>query len=117
MRFGRHADHPSSDVIAHSTPVTVTIRGINSASPGTPVGIQGEFNIAPVVATGSMVFWTVNSGNVTADSSKLLGFGIERAKERCISSSVDVVGHGIGTLCVDPAEMNDVTRNRNSKFS
>jgi hypothetical protein len=61
---------------AAGQPLTVTIRGINSASPGTPVGISGDFNIAPVVATGSMVFWTVNSGNVTPDSSKLLGFAV-----------------------------------------
>ena len=61
---------------AAGQPVTVTIRGVNSKSPGTPVGIQGDFNIAPVVATGSMVFWTVNSGNVTPDSSKLLGFAV-----------------------------------------
>ncbi|HET7542119.1 MAG TPA: hypothetical protein VFK05_19765 [Polyangiaceae bacterium] len=61
---------------AAGQPVTVTIRGINSSSPGMPVGIQGDFNIAPVVATGSMVFWTVNSGNVTPDSSKLLGFAV-----------------------------------------
>jgi hypothetical protein len=61
---------------AAGQPLTVTIRGVNTASPGTPVGIQGDFNIAPVVATGSMVFWTVNSGNVTPDSSKLLGFAV-----------------------------------------
>jgi hypothetical protein len=61
---------------AAGQPLTVTIRGINSTSPGTPVGIQGDFNIAPVVATGSMVFWTVNSGDVTPDSSKLLGFAV-----------------------------------------
>jgi hypothetical protein len=61
---------------AAGDPLTVTIRGINSASPGMPVGIKGDFNIAPVVATGSMVFWTVNSGNVTPDSSKLLGFAV-----------------------------------------
>ncbi len=57
-------------------PVTVTIRGINSKSPGTPVGVSGDFHIAPVVATGSMVFWTVNSAAVTPDSSKLLGFAV-----------------------------------------
>ncbi|MEP7049088.1 MAG: hypothetical protein ABJB12_01995 [Pseudomonadota bacterium] len=61
---------------AAGQPLTVTIRGINSSAPGMPVGIKGDFNIAPVVATGSMVFWTVNSGNVTPDSSKLLGFAV-----------------------------------------
>jgi hypothetical protein len=57
-------------------PFTVTIRGISSASPGKPVGVTGDFNVAPVVATGSMVFWTVNSAQVTPDSSKLLGFAV-----------------------------------------
>ncbi|HYP78097.1 MAG TPA: hypothetical protein VER12_19125 [Polyangiaceae bacterium] len=61
---------------AAGQPLTVTIRGVNSTAPAKPIGIQGEFNIAPVVATGSMVFWTVNSGNVTPDSSKLLGFAV-----------------------------------------
>jgi len=61
---------------AAGQPVTVTIRGINSAQPGMPVGVTGDFNIAPVVATGSMVFWTVNSAAVTPDSSKLLGFSV-----------------------------------------
>ncbi|HEY0464818.1 MAG TPA: hypothetical protein VGC79_11440, partial [Polyangiaceae bacterium] len=56
--------------------VSVTIRGINSATGGTPVGIESNFEIAPVVATGSMVFWTVNSGEVTLQSSKLLGFAV-----------------------------------------
>ncbi len=57
-------------------PFTVTIRGVASANPGTPVGVTGDFNVAPVVATGSMVFWTVNSAMVTPDSSKLLGFAV-----------------------------------------
>lgn len=61
---------------AAGAPLTVTIRGINSASPGTPVGVRGDFNIAPVVATGSMVFWTLQSSAVTPDSSKLLGFAV-----------------------------------------
>jgi hypothetical protein len=57
-------------------PFTVTIRGVSSASPGKPVGVSGDFNVAPVVASGSMVFWTVNSAQVTPDSSKLLGFAV-----------------------------------------
>jgi len=61
---------------AAGQPVTVTIRGINSKSPSMPVGVSGDFHIAPVVATGSMVFWTVNSAAVTPDSSKLLGFAV-----------------------------------------
>jgi hypothetical protein len=72
-------NRPSGNGFANNAagqPVTVTIRGINSASPGKPIGIQGDFNIAPVVATGSMVFWTVNSGDVTLESSRLLGFAV-----------------------------------------
>lgn len=61
---------------AAGQPVTVTIRGINSTAPGKPVGVSGDFHIAPVVATGSMVFWTVNSASVTPESSKLLGFAV-----------------------------------------
>jgi len=61
---------------AAGAPVTVTIRGVNSTSPGTPVGITGDFNIAPVIATGSMVFWTVNSAAVTPQSSQLFGFAV-----------------------------------------
>jgi hypothetical protein len=57
-------------------PFTVTIRGVSSASPGKPVGVTGDFNVAPVVASGSMVFWTVNTAQVTPDSSKLLGFAV-----------------------------------------
>ena len=72
-------DRPSGNGFANNSAgqkITVTIRGINSASPSKPIGIQGDFNIAPVVATGSMVFWTVNSGNVTKESSRLLGFAV-----------------------------------------
>ena len=43
---------------AAGQPVTVTIRGVNSKAPAMPVGVTGTFNIAPVVATGAMVFWT-----------------------------------------------------------
>ncbi len=61
---------------AAGTPLTVTIRGVDTTHPGTPVGISGDFNVAPVIATGSMVFWTVNSAVVTPQSSQLLGFAV-----------------------------------------
>ena len=61
---------------AAGTPLTVTIRGVDTTNPGTPVGVSGDFNIAPVIATGSMVFWTVNSAAVTPQSSQLLGFAV-----------------------------------------
>jgi len=72
-------NRPSGSGLANNAagqPVSVLIRGVNSSAPGKPIGIQGDFNIAPVVATGSMVFWTVNSGEVTLQSSKLLGFAV-----------------------------------------
>lgn len=56
--------------------LTVTIRALDSASPGTPVGVTGDFHIAPVNAGGAMVFWSVNDSNVTAESSKLFGFTV-----------------------------------------
>jgi hypothetical protein len=61
---------------AAGTPLTVTIRGVDTTNPGTPIGVSGDFNIAPVIATGSMVFWTVNSAAVTPQSSQLLGFAV-----------------------------------------
>jgi hypothetical protein len=62
---------------AAGAPITVTIRGVNMATPGmTPVGVTGDFNIAPVIATGSMVFWTVDSGQVNSTSSQLFGFKV-----------------------------------------
>jgi hypothetical protein len=62
---------------AAQAPLTVTVRGINTATTGmTPVGVTGDFNIAPVVATGSLVFWTVNSAQVTPTSSQLFGFKV-----------------------------------------
>ena len=45
-------------------PMTVTIRSLQSSSPGMPNGVRGDILIAPVNAGGSMVFWTVNSSEV-----------------------------------------------------
>jgi hypothetical protein len=55
-------------------PITVTIRGVNTASPGTPTGGTGTFTIAPVTAGGSMVYWATTSSDVTPTTSKLVGF-------------------------------------------
>lgn len=55
-------------------PITVTIRGVNSQSPGTPSGSTGTFTIAPVTAGGSMVYWAATSSDVTPTTSKLVGF-------------------------------------------
>jgi len=56
--------------------MTVTVRGVSSNAPGTPIGYRGDFNIAPVNAGGTMVFWTVTSSAVGPDSSKLMGFSV-----------------------------------------
>jgi hypothetical protein len=56
--------------------VTVTVRGINTAAPGTPSGTRGTFTIAPVNAGGTMVYWATNSSNVRPDTSKLAGFRV-----------------------------------------
>jgi hypothetical protein len=57
-------------------PMTVTVRAVNTSSPGTPIGQRGDMNIAPVKAGGTMVFWTVTSSAVGPDSSKLMGFAV-----------------------------------------
>jgi hypothetical protein len=57
-------------------PMTVTIRAVQSGSPGMPSGVRGDILIAPVNAGGSMVFWTVSSSEVGPESSKLMGFSV-----------------------------------------
>jgi hypothetical protein len=69
---------------AAGTPVTVTIRGVSTTAPGTPIGVTGDFNIAPVNATGSVVFWTASSPTLAPQASRLYGFssgdeGVESA--------------------------------------
>jgi len=49
---------------------------VTSASPGAVSGVQGDIEIAPVNAGGSLVFWTVKDSNVGPDSSKLFGFKV-----------------------------------------
>lgn len=74
--------------------LTVTIRGLDSAAPGKPTGVKGDFEIAPVNAGGAMVFWSVNDSNVTADSSKLFGFtvGDEGVAETLSPKKVKLTG-------------------------
>jgi hypothetical protein len=60
----------------HMQPIVVTIRGVNSSSPGTPSGTRGSFQIAPVNAGGSMVYWATTSSDVTPDTSRLYGFSV-----------------------------------------
>ncbi|HEY1532714.1 MAG TPA: hypothetical protein VGF76_01805, partial [Polyangiaceae bacterium] len=60
----------------HMAPVTATIRGVNTAAPGTPSGTKGTFQIAPVFAGGTMVYWASTSTAVGPDTSKLVGFRV-----------------------------------------
>ena len=92
-----HADIESNDFVAYTTsttyalprevwralannvllkPITVTIRGVNSAAPGTPSGTRGTFQVAPVYAGGAMVYWASGSSAISPDSSKLVGFRV-----------------------------------------
>lgn len=61
---------------AHSAPITVTIRGVNTAAPGTPSGSKGTFQIAPVFAGGTMVYWASATSAISPDASKLVGFRV-----------------------------------------
>lgn len=59
------------------TPIDVTIRGVGAS--GSVVGVRGTFEIAPVEARGSMVFWSTTSSYVDAAqgvTSSLRGFTI-----------------------------------------
>jgi hypothetical protein len=77
-----------------TTPITVTIRGLGAG--GTLTGTRGDFQIAPVAAGGSMVFWATTSSLVTVDaltrqtSSKLMGFGVGDESVVQTLSAVDV---------------------------
>ena len=61
---------------AGGTAVSVTIRAIDTTAPGTPGGVKGDFNIAPVAVTGSLIYWTLSSALLTPQSSPLLGFAV-----------------------------------------
>lgn len=54
--------------------VKLTIRALGSD--GSVTGTQGSFEVAPVEAGGSMVFWATSSSQVSEGSSKLLGFKV-----------------------------------------
>jgi hypothetical protein len=57
--------------------VSVTIRALNTSAPLTAASVSGSFDIAPAVASGSILFTTRRSvQSITPDWSKLLGFSI-----------------------------------------
>jgi hypothetical protein len=70
------------------TPINVTIRGLGAG--GALTGTKGSFQIAPVDAGGSMVFWATTSSLVTQQSSRLVGFSIGDEGVVPTLSAVDV---------------------------
>ena len=57
--------------------VSVTIRALNTNSPLTAASVSGSFNIAPAVASGSILFTTRTSVQpISPDWNKLLGFSV-----------------------------------------
>jgi hypothetical protein len=61
---------------AFDEPVTVTVRGVNSAKPGEPTITTGKFTIAPVYAGGAMVYWAANGPYEAGGKSWLVGFSV-----------------------------------------
>jgi hypothetical protein len=63
-------------------PITVTIRALASGAAsassdgGKPAGTRGTFTIAPVTASGTLVYWATTSSDVTPTTSKLVGFRV-----------------------------------------
>ncbi len=60
----------------HNQPITVTIRGLNTAAAQAPSRTTGFFEIAPVFAEGTMVYWATTSSAVDPEASKLVGFRV-----------------------------------------
>ena len=58
------------------SPITVTIRGVSSRMRGRPSGTRGTFSIAPVEASGKLVYWATTSSEVMPNTSKLAGFDV-----------------------------------------
>ena len=57
--------------------VNVTIRALNTSAPLTAASVSGSFNIAPAVASGSVLFTTRTSVQpITPEWNKLLGFSV-----------------------------------------
>jgi hypothetical protein len=92
-----HADLEANDLVVYTTattytlpkdiwtalannvllkPITVTIRGLNTAAPGTPSGTSGSFQVAPVYAGGAMVYWASTTAALGPLNSKLVGFRV-----------------------------------------
>ena len=56
--------------------VSVTIRALDSSAPAAAVRVSGSFNIAPVGASGSILFPTVKSWSLAPNESTVFGFSV-----------------------------------------
>jgi hypothetical protein len=60
-------------------PITVTVRGASKAGGGVAVGTSGDIRIAPVGASGTMVYWSTSgstNGTPSNDNTLLSGFAV-----------------------------------------
>ena len=71
------AASPGLAVAAAGDAVMVTVRALDKDVPGRPVGMSGTFSIAPVEATGSVVFATDTGQGMTPESSQHWGFSAD----------------------------------------
>jgi len=92
-----HADAETNDLLVYTTatnwtmpddiwkalalhvenqPITVTVRGLDTANPQPATGTSGPFTIAPVPANGSMVYWATLNFDSNAQNTKLEGFHV-----------------------------------------
>ncbi len=65
--------------IAGQAPVSVSVRGVDSRAGGTLSETQASFEIAPVDAGGTIVYWAANGAYNAGGETKLVGFQFARA--------------------------------------
>jgi hypothetical protein len=69
-----------SNLASHvqDAPITMTVRGVDSTSgqPSPALGTTGVFTIAPVPASGAMVYWATSAFDNSAMSTQLKGFHV-----------------------------------------
>jgi hypothetical protein len=73
--------------------VTVTIRALSRE--GALSGVRGTFQVAPVDASGSLVFWATTSAEVSPTSSKLHGFAVGEESVGQVLQAGDVRGEPV----------------------
>lgn len=65
--------------IAGQAPVSVSVRGVDSSTGGTLSETKASFEIAPVEAGGTIVYWAANGAYNAGGETKLVGFQFARA--------------------------------------